>query len=61
MSRIIKVNFHVSTGIVGSDRSEVVEIEVDEDFTEDEINEAIEEEYNDWMYNKLDTCWTIID
>jgi hypothetical protein len=57
----IKVNFYVSTNVVGSEKEEVVEIEVDENLTEQEVNDIIDEEYTEWMYNELDSCWTILD
>jgi hypothetical protein len=57
----IKLNFYVSTNIVGSQKEEIIEIEVDENLTKQEVNDIIEEEYKEWMYNNLDTCWTILD
>jgi hypothetical protein len=56
----IKLEFSVSTNIYGSRVSEIVEIEVEEDSSEDEIEKSIEEEFDFWLGENIDTNWEII-
>jgi hypothetical protein len=58
-----KFLFKVSTGYVGSQREEVVEIE-DEEFeglNEQEIENLVDEYYNEWMQEKINCSWTKIE
>lgn len=49
--------FRVSTKYVGSEEVEQVEIEFEGDETDEEREEIIQEEYNQWLWNTIDTGW----
>jgi hypothetical protein len=53
-----KYEFYVSTGFVGSHRQETVEIEFKGDETDEEIEEIVQEEFNEWVWNEIDASWT---
>lgn len=59
--KTIKVKFYVSTNYVGSAVEEIVEIEVDEDASENEIESDIQAAYEDWLSNNTEREWTIIE
>lgn len=51
----MKVEFHLSIGLAGASRSEIVEV------PDDFLEEDIEEEYQDWKNNYIEGYWTILD
>jgi hypothetical protein len=57
VSIVKKYFFSVSTYVVGSQDEEEVEIEFDGNETEEEINKKVEENYRDWMFDRLDGYW----
>ena len=59
MSRIIKGTLSVGTKYVGSTVKDNFEIEVDDNATEDEINEEIEQLWIDFSNNEIDDGWDI--
>lgn len=59
MSRIIKGTLSVGTKYIGSTIKDNFEIEVDDNATEDEINEEIEQLWIDFSNNEIDGGWNI--
>ena len=59
--KTIKVEFHVGTNYVGSTCSDIVEIEVEEDATEQEIEEELCEYLEDWIPNNINSGFKIIE
>ena len=59
--KTIKVKFYVSTNFVGCEDSEIVEIKIDEGYTQSEINDVIQENYDIWLQNEIDSGWEILD
>lgn len=49
--------FRVSTKYVGSKEVDQVEIEFKGDETEEEKEQIIQNEYNEWLWNAIDTGW----
>lgn len=52
-----KFRFYMSTGYVGCQREETVEIEIPVGASEEEIEEIVQEYFDEWMWNYLDTLW----
>ena len=59
MSRIIKGILSIGTRYVGSTVKDNFEIEVDDNATEDEINDEIEQLWIDFRSNEIDGGWNI--
>ena len=59
MSRIIKGNLSLSIGISNAKRTDDFEFEVDDNATDEEINDTIEEYWRDWIWNFIDGGWDI--
>jgi|LULY01.1.fsa_nt_gb hypothetical protein len=59
--KTIKVEFHVGTDRLGSTWSEIVEIEVGEDATEQEIEDEINDYFKDWIWENIDSGFKIIE
>ena len=59
MSRIIKVNLSLSIGLANAERIDDFEFEVDDNATDEEINDTIEEYWRDWIWNFIDGGWDI--
>lgn len=60
MSRKIKVKFHVRTKIIGSETSETFsmtleDLYLEEDATRVEIEQAISEFYEDWVWENIES------
>lgn len=51
----MKVEFYLGTGLVGGERTEVIEIP--DDYTEYDV----EAEYQEWVNNFLDKSWYILE
>ncbi len=45
-----KYNFSIATNLVRSEHSEIVEIHLDDDLTEDEIDAQVTEIYTEWLF-----------
>lgn len=61
-----KVKFSVSTGYVGSKREEEFTLEelgiIEEDYeTEEELENDINEAYNDWMQENINAGWGFVE
>ena len=54
---IIKFEFSVGTRYVGSTVNDEVELEFNDDATEQEIEDEVEDYYKDWMSNEIDGGW----
>lgn len=64
MSR--KVTFKVTTGFVGSEREETIELEslgiIESQYeSEEELNRDIDDAFQEWLWNNIDTNWYIED
>lgn len=51
--------FYVETRYVGSRVTEDIELDFDDDATEEEIESEVEEVYKDWMSNECEGGWEI--
>ena len=58
-----KFKFYVSTGYVRSERSEIIEIDDEEldDLSEVEKGKLINELYEDWLWENVNTGWEEIE
>lgn len=59
MGRIIKGNLSLSIGLANAERIDDFEFEVDDNATDEEINDTIEEYWRDWIWNFIDGGWEI--
>ena len=59
MSRIIKGELTLSIGLANAERTDDFEFEVDDNATDEEINDSIEEYWRDWIWNFIDGGWDI--
>ena len=59
MSRIIKGELSLSIGLANAERTDDFEFEVDDNATDEEINDTIEEYWRDWIWNFIDGGWDI--
>ena len=59
MSRIIKGTLNLSIGLANTERTDNFEFEVDDNATDEEINDTIEEYWRDWIWNFIDGGWEI--
>lgn len=60
---MVKLKLYVSTGIVGSEREEIIEIpdEELEGLTGNEKEEVFQEEFDTFMANHCDFGWFVLD
>lgn len=56
----LKVKFTLATNKVGSTYTKIVEIEVREDATEIEIENIIDNNYNEWLFENNRGGWEIL-
>lgn len=61
MKKTLKVIVHVSTNRVGSEVSDEIEVEVDDNATPDEIEDAVEFEAKEWMWNNVEFGFAVIE
>lgn len=54
---ILKFEFSIGTRYVGSTARDTVELEFDDDATDEEIEAAAEEAWKEWMWNEVDGGW----
>ena len=59
MSRIIKGTLNLSIRLANAERTDDFEFEVDDNATDEEINDTIEEYWRDWIWNFIDGGWEI--
>ena len=59
MSRVIKGILTLSIGLANAERTDDFEFEVDDNATDEEINDTIEEYWRDWIWNFIDGGWNI--
>ena len=59
--KVIVVKFTLSTPMLRSEYSETKNLEFEDDETEQEINTAIDEIYEEWVQSKNQGTWTITD
>lgn len=53
----IKAHYYVSTRYVGSDIEEDVEIEVPKEATKEEIEDLIQIDFEEWVWNTISASW----
>jgi len=58
--KVLKIKFTLSTGFVGAEHEETVELEFKDDMTEEEIEEILEKHWEDWIWNYIDGGWKIL-
>jgi hypothetical protein len=56
-----KFNFSIATTYIRSEWKEVVELEFDDDATEEEIEKEVEEAYQLWLYEHNYGGWSAVD
>ena len=59
MSKIIKIEYSVGTTYNGSDVKEIVELEIEDGLNEEDINKLIEEDFETWVWENIDSYWKI--
>ena len=59
MSRLIKGILNLSIRLANVERTDDFEFEVDNNATEQEINDTIKEYWRDWIWNFIDGGWDI--
>ena len=57
--KTLTVKFHLGTGFVGANHEDEVDIRVPKDADDGLITAIIQEEYNGWMYECINTFWEI--
>ena len=57
--KTVKYNFHVSTKYVGSEVSEDIKFEVEDDATTEEIEEIADDLFKDWLWENIDGGFTL--
>ena len=58
---IIKIEVHIGIGLGNACQLDVLEVEVDDNATPEEIEQACEDEYDTWLQGYLDTGWSYSD
>lgn len=59
MSRVIKGTLKLSIGYPSAEQIDDFEFEVDDNATNEEINDTIQEYWRDWIWNFIDGSWEI--
>lgn len=59
MSRIIKGTLSLSIGLANAKRTDDFEFEVEDNATEQEIEDTIQEYWRDWIWNFIEGGWDI--
>lgn len=57
--RTIKGTLSLGIGFATANREDNFEIEVDDDATDNQIDDIIEEEWKNWIWNFIDGGWDI--
>ena len=58
---VVKIEVHLSIGLGNASRDDILEVEVDDGATPEEIEEACEEEFDTWLQGYIDTGWRYQD
>lgn len=58
--KTVKVKFKIGTGYVGSDKEQIVDIQIEEEWTEEEVDDYIKEIYEEWVWQNVDSSYNII-
>ncbi|MFZ1389458.1 MAG: hypothetical protein WAS34_18900 [Thiolinea sp.] len=45
-----KFEFCIATNKIGSECKDIVEIEIEDDLTEDKVNDIVDEIYTEWLF-----------
>ena len=58
-----KYEFYAATRYIGSDIKEVIEIEFDdyEDMTPEDIEKEVNEYFNEWLFQNIESGWEEIE
>lgn len=56
-----KINVHLSIGFVGAVHKDTLEVDIDDDATEEEANAVKDEVTQEWANNFLDIAWSDIE
>ncbi len=59
--KVLKIKVWVSTRYVGSDRTDEIEVYIDDDATEKEIESAKEDAAREWMFEEIEWGWGDLD
>lgn len=59
MKKIIKVEFFAKTIYSGSKVTELVDVSIDDDYSGYEIAETIQEYFDCWLMNNVESGWLI--
>lgn len=59
--KTIKFKVHLDTGFVTAEHRDELEIEVEDDATEEQIQQALDAEARDWAMNKIEYWYEIIE
>lgn len=49
---LIKYEFCIATNRIGSENKEIIEIDLEDDLTEEEIDNQVNEIYTEWLFEK---------
>lgn len=52
--KIIKVSVGLSIGYVGCKKSDIIEVPVNDEMTQDEINKEVEDSATMWLWDNVD-------
>lgn len=58
--KTIKIEVTARTNRVGSDVSDIIEFEVDDNATDKEIETAKDNEAREWMFEQIDWWWKAV-
>ena len=55
--KTIKLEVYVSTNRSGSEVRDTIEVDIEDDYTQEDIEEALEETAKEWMFNNIEWSW----
>jgi hypothetical protein len=58
--KMIKVEFSLNIGYANADRHEIVDIEVGDDVTDEDLEELLNEEWQMWSTNYIDGGFKVL-
>lgn len=56
----LQVKVHLSIGYANAGHDDILELEVDDDATQEDIDKQVDEMVNDWANNYIDLGWSIL-
>jgi len=59
--RTLNVEFTMSLNLVGCTKEDIVQIDVEDDATDEEIDEIINEEYTQWLFDQNQGGYQILN